>query len=155
VHTKPRHKKSLFIRQPVDLSAKCGTPAPGDCQEEPSRSSVELMRWVSKHKRRSPNAAEVFASFMLRPRSGIASEDCYVQVWPPAPDFSFSSPRSFENTLQAVSLSQTTFKSFVAQSLPKVSPYPPSKSGSFASRTKESQAWKLKHRTLFRKYSFT
>ena len=47
MHTKPRHKKSLFIRQPVDLSAKCGTPAPGDCQEEPSRSSVELMRWVS------------------------------------------------------------------------------------------------------------
>src|SRR2546423_2417146 len=45
----------------------------------------------------------------------------------PAPDFSFSSPRSFENTLQAVSLSQTTFKSFVAQSLPKASLYPPSK----------------------------
>jgi len=37
-----------------------------------------------------------------------------VHVWPPAPDFPFSSPRSFENTLQAVSLSQTTFKSFVA-----------------------------------------
>jgi hypothetical protein len=30
-----------------------------------------------------------------------------------------------------------------------------SKSGSFASRAKESQAWKLKHRTLFRKYSLT
>jgi len=30
-----------------------------------------------------------------------------------------------------------------------------SRSGSFASRTKESQGWKLKHRTLFRKYSFT
>lgn len=26
-------------------SAKYGTAAPGDCQEEPSRSSLELMRW--------------------------------------------------------------------------------------------------------------
>src|SRR6266480_2256457 len=31
----------------VATSAKYGTTAPGDCQEEPSRSSVELMRWVS------------------------------------------------------------------------------------------------------------
>jgi hypothetical protein len=53
-----------------------------------------------------------------------------VRSGPPAPGFSFSSPRSFEINLQAVSLSQTTFKSFksfVAQSLPKASLYPPSK----------------------------
>src|ERR1700739_3085199 len=52
-----------------------------------------------KHKRRSPKAAEVLPSLMLRPRSGIASGGCYVQVWPPAPSMVFStqhvpSPRS-------------------------------------------------------------
>src|SRR6266480_5684697 len=52
---------------------------------------------------------------------------CNVRTGPPAPNFPFSSPRSFENALQAVSLSQTAFKSFVAQSLPKASLYPPSK----------------------------